>query len=106
MAGLHIGIVMGLVMGAVRFGLALWERAALRWPCKQIAAGAALAAGGGYVLLTGMHVPVLRSFAMASLVTLGIAAGRRAFSMRGLALAALAIMAWRRRTRCWASRSR
>ena len=91
-AGLHIGIVMSLVMGATRFGLACWERAALRWPCKQIAAGVALAAGAGYVLLTGMHVPVLRSFAMASLVTLGIAAGRRSFSMRGLAIAALAIM--------------
>ncbi len=79
-AGLHIGIVMGLVMGATRFGLALSERAALRWPCKQIAAAAALAAGGGYVLLTGMHVPVLRSFAMAALVTLGVAVGRRAIS--------------------------
>ena len=92
-AGLHIGIVVGLVMGGVRFGLALWERAALRWPCKQIAAVAALAVGGGYVAMTGMHVPVLRSFAMAALVTLGIAAGRRAISMRGLAIAALVLMA-------------
>ena len=91
-AGLHIGIVMGLVMGATRLGLALWERAALRWPCKQIAAVAALAAGAGYVLLTGMHVPVLRSFGMAALVTLGIATGRRALSMRGLALAAITLM--------------
>ena len=91
-AGLHIGIVMGLVMGATRFGLALWERAALNWPCKQVAALAALAAGAGYVLLTGMHVPVLRSFAMAALVTVGIAAGRRAVSMRGLALAAMALL--------------
>ena len=91
-AGLHIGIVMGLVMGGTRFALALSERAALHWPCKQIAAGAALAAGAGYVLLTGMHVPVLRSFAMAALVTLGIAAGRRAFSLRGLALAAIILM--------------
>ena len=88
-AGLHIGIVMGLVMGVTRFSLALSERAALRWPCKQIAAAAALAVGLGYVLLTGMHVPVLRSFAMASLVTLGIVSGRRAISMRGLALAAM-----------------
>ncbi len=92
-AGLHIGIVMGLVMGAARFGLALWEWAALRWPCKQVAAAAALTVGAGYVLMTGMHVPVLRSFAMAALVTLGVAVGRRAISMRGLALAALALMA-------------
>ena len=92
-AGLHIGIVMGLVMGVTRFGLALWGWAALRWPCKQIAAGTALGAGAGYVLLTGMHVPVLRSFAMAALVTLGVAVGRRAISMRGLAMAAMALMA-------------
>ena len=91
-AGLHIGIVMGLVMAATRFALALSERAALRWPCKQIAAGAALAAGAGYVLLTGLHVPVLRAFVMAALVTLGVLVGRRAISLRGLALAAIALV--------------
>jgi competence protein ComEC len=91
-AGLHIGIVMGLVMGGTRFALALSERAALFWPCKQIAAGAALVAGAGYLLLTGAHVPIMRSFAMAALVTLGIALGRRAISLRGLALAATIIL--------------
>ena len=91
-AGLHIGIVMGLVMGGARFALALSERAALNWPCKQIAAVTALVAGAVYVLMTGMHVPVLRSFAMAALVTFGIAVGRRAISLRGLALAAIALM--------------
>ena len=86
-AGLHIGIVMGLCFGLVRTLLALWERAALRWPLKSIAAVAALAAGGGYMLLTGSHVPIMRSFAMACLVTLGVLAGRRALSLRGLSLA-------------------
>ncbi len=91
-AGLHIGIVMGLAMGAARFGLALSEWASLHWPCKQLAATAALMAGAGYLVLTGMHVPILRSFAMAALVTLGIILGRRALSLRGLALAAVALM--------------
>jgi len=91
-AGLHIGIVMGLAMGTTRFGLALSERASLHWPCKQLAATAALAAGAGYLVLTGMHVPILRSFAMAALVTLGIILGRRALSLRGLALAAVGLM--------------
>ena len=91
-AGLHIGIVMGLVMGAARFSLALWEYAALRWPTRQIAALAALAAGGGYALLTGGHLPILRSFAMAALVTLGLLLGRRAASLRGLALAATLLL--------------
>ncbi len=91
-AGLHIGIVMGLVFGAVRLALAIWEWAALHWPTKQIAALAALLAAGGYMLLTGAHVPVQRSFAMACLFTLGVVAGRRALSLRGLALAMAALV--------------
>jgi competence protein ComEC len=91
-AGLHIGIVMGLIMALVRTSLAASERAALFWPVKEIAAVAALAAGGAYMLLTGMHVPIMRSFAMACLFTLALLAGRRAVSLRGLALAAVALM--------------
>ena len=91
-AGLHIGIVMGLILGATRLLLACSERASLYWPCKQIAALAALAAGFGYLLLTGAHVPIIRSFAMAALFTTGVLAGRRAVSLRGLALAAAVLL--------------
>lgn len=91
-AGLHIGIVMGLLFGAVRGGLALSERAALHWPLKSIAAVAALLGGAAYLFMTGAHVPIIRSFAMASLVTLGILAGRRALSLRGLGLAMAAVV--------------
>ncbi len=91
-AGLHIGIVMGLLFGATRGTLALSERAALQWPLKSIAALTALLAGGLYLTLTGAHVPIIRSFAMASLVTLGLLAGRRALSLRGLALAMACIV--------------
>jgi competence protein ComEC len=91
-AGLHIGIVMGWVLLVARVGFASWEWAALRWPTKQIAVLIALAAGGFYMLLTGSHVPIVRSFAMACLVAVAVLAGRRAVSLRGLALAATAIM--------------
>ena len=91
-AGLHIGIVMGLVFAATRLALAAWEWAALHWPTKQIAAVAALLAAAGYMLLTGAHLPVQRSFAMACLFTLGVVAGRRALSLRGLALAMAALV--------------
>jgi len=91
-AGLHVGIVMGLAFGAVRWALTRHERTALHLPAKSLAAVAALAAGGAYAALTGAHLPILRSLAMAALVTLGILFGRRALSLRGLALAALAIM--------------
>ncbi len=86
-AGLHIGIVMAWSFGASRLGFALSEYAALHWPLKTIAALVALAAGGFYMLLTGAHVPIMRSFAMACLVTLGVVVGRRALSLRGLAVA-------------------
>jgi competence protein ComEC len=91
-AGLHVGIVMGLAFFAVRWGMTRFERVALRLPVKPLAALAALTAGIGYAALTGAHLPILRSLAMASLVTLGIVCGRRALSLRGLALAAMAIM--------------
>ena len=93
-AGLHIGIVMGLVFAAVRAGLAASERAALHWPVKKIAAVAALGAGLLYLALTGAHIPILRSFAMACLVTLGVLSGRRAISLRALGLAAVVLMAF------------
>jgi competence protein ComEC len=92
-AGLHIGIVMSLAFFAVRLGLASVEYTAIHWPCRQIAALAALLAGFVYLELTGAHIPILRSFAMAALVTLGVLTGRRAISLRGLALAALVLMA-------------
>ncbi len=91
-AGLHVGIVMGLAFGATRFALSRREDWTLRWPVKSLAALAALAAGAGYAALTGAHLPILRSLVMASLVTLGVLAGRRALSLRGLALAALVLM--------------
>jgi len=91
LSGLHLGIAMGLVFAAVRLALAAWEWGALRLPTKAIAALCALLGGGFYTLLTGAQVPMLRSFAMAALVTLGIMAGRRALSLRGWALALVAV---------------
>lgn len=91
-AGLHIGIVMGWVLAFSRLALAASEHASLHWPTKKLAALAALAAGGGYMVLTGMHVPIVRSFSMACLYTVAVLAGRRAISLRGLALAATVLM--------------
>ena len=44
------------------------------------------------MVLTGMHVPIIRSFAMACLLTIAILADRRPVSSRGLALAATVLM--------------
>ncbi|WP_249212583.1 ComEC/Rec2 family competence protein [Acetobacter persici] len=91
-AGLHLGIVLGVLMAVVRLSLSAWMWAALRWPCKEIAALLALLGGAAYVTLTGLHLPALRSLMMAGVVVLGLVAGRRAVSMRGLALAAAVVL--------------
>jgi competence protein ComEC len=91
-AGLHIGIVMGWTMLLTRAALALCEYTALRWPTKPIGVFVALAAGGSYMVLTGMHVPIMRSFAMAALYTVAVLLGRRAISLRGLGLAGVVLM--------------
>ena len=91
-AGLHIGIVMGWTLAFARLVFAASEHASLHWPTKKLAALAALLAGGGYMVLTGMHVPIVRAFAMACLYTFAVLAGRRAISLRGLALAATVLM--------------
>ena len=91
-AGLHIGVVMGFALSLARFGLALSEHASLCWPTKKLAALAALLAGAAYMVLTGMHVPIVRSFAMACLFTTAVLAGRQPVSIRGLGLAAVLLM--------------
>ena len=91
-AGLHLGIVMGLTMGGLRMALALWEWGTLRLPTRQIAAVAALAVGGLYMALTGMHLPTIRSLSMAAVGVLALLLGRRAVSMRGLGLAAVILL--------------
>lgn len=91
-AGLHIGIVMAIALGAARTALALSERASLFWPAKKLAVVFALGAGGLYMVLTGAHVPIVRSFAMACLATLAIVAGRQPVSLRGLGLAGIVLM--------------
>ncbi len=91
-AGLHAGIVMGIVFAATRFALTRAERVALHLPVKSISAVAALAGGAAYAALTGAHLPILRALAMAALATAAMFAGRRVLSLRGLALAAMLLM--------------
>ncbi|HET6607760.1 MAG TPA: ComEC/Rec2 family competence protein, partial [Rhodopila sp.] len=91
-AGLHIGIVMGFVLAVTRLAFRCSEHASLFWPTKKLSALCALVGGGAYMVLTGMHVPIVRSFVMAGLFTVAVLADRRPVSIRGLALAAMALI--------------
>ena len=92
-AGLHIGIVMGLALALSRTLLLTSERVALFWPVRQISAVCALLAGLGYLALTGVHVPTLRAFVMAALGVAALLAGRRVLSLRGWGVAMLIVIA-------------
>ena len=91
-AGLHMGMVAGLVFFVVRGGLALIPAVALRWPIKKWAAAAALAITGAYMLLAGLPVPATRAFLMAAIVLVAVLLDRGALTLRLWAFAATLIL--------------
>ena len=91
-AGLHMGMVAAVVFFAVRAGLALIPRIALRYPTKKWAAAAALAVTFLYLLLSGATVSSRRAFVMTGLVLLAVLVDRLSLSARAIAYAALVIL--------------
>lgn len=92
-SGLHLSIVAGGIFWLLRLALASLPMA-LTWPNKQIAAIAGLSAAFGYLLLAGGmdNVPAFRSTLMLALIFGAVLAGRRALTMRNVAIAALVII--------------
>ena len=91
-SGLHVGIVAGLAYLVCRFALALWPPLLLHLSAKKVAAVVGVAAGFGYMLLTGSQVPMRRAVAMAALVALAVLLDRRLSALRALAFAALVVL--------------
>jgi competence protein ComEC len=94
-SGLHMGLLVGVVYGALRGGLALVPPLALRLPIRKIAALAALAAAAFYLALSGGNVATQRAFVMAAVMLVAVLADRRALSLRSVAIAALIVLVWR-----------
>ncbi|MEM7491690.1 MAG: ComEC/Rec2 family competence protein, partial [Pseudomonadota bacterium] len=94
-SGLHMGLLTGFVFWAVRGGLALVPTVALRHPTRIWAAIAAMPFATIYLILSGGSVATQRAFVMVMVMLLAICLGRRALSLRSVALAALVILAWR-----------
>lgn len=87
-SGLHMVLMAGSVFWAVRAGLAAIAWVALAWPVKQIAAGVALLAATAYLALSGAAVPAERAYIMTGVALVAVLLGRRAISLRNVALAA------------------
>lgn len=94
-SGLHMGLLTGFVFGALRYGLALVPPLALRVPAKSLAAGVALVAASGYLALSGGAVATERAYVMVSVMLVAVLLGRRAISVRSIALAAVVVLVLR-----------
>jgi competence protein ComEC len=93
-SGLHLSLVAGGVFYLLRLALATMSGWRQRLPIKKIAAVGGILAACFYLLLAGglANVPALRSTLMLGLIFGAILAGRRALTMRNVAIAALAII--------------
>jgi len=93
-SGLHLSIVALGVLAALRHLLVLIPGVSRFGSIKKAAAVAALASAFGYLLLAGgsANVPAFRSTIMIALILGAVLAGRRALTMRNVAIAALVII--------------
>ena len=91
-SGLHLTLVAMLVMATLRGGLVLAGGLDRFVSVKRLAAMGAIIASLGYFAISGGNVAALRSTIMIVLVLGAVVAGRRALTMRNVALAALAII--------------
>jgi competence protein ComEC len=91
-SGLHVSLLGGMVFLAVWRLLALVPALALRVDARKIGAGVALVATGAYTVFSGSEAPAVRAFIMSGIAFGAIILDRKAISMRGLALAAIAVL--------------
>ncbi|SFA78806.1 competence protein ComEC [Poseidonocella pacifica] len=91
-SGLHMGLLAGFVYGALRLVIAAIPYVALRVPSKKIAAVGALGAASFYLALSGGAVSTERAFIMVAMALVAILFGRRAISLRAVALAASIVL--------------
>jgi len=92
-SGLHMILAAGTIFWLVRAGLSLSLGAALRWPCKKIAAACGMVGATAYCLFSGAEVATERSLIMILVMLGAVLVDRPAISLRNLAIAALIVMA-------------
>ncbi len=91
-SGLHMGLLTAVVLGTLRVALAAIPYTALHWPTKSIAAFGALLAASGYLALSGGNVATERAFIMVAVALGALMIGRRALSLRAVAVAATIVL--------------
>ncbi|MEP5732585.1 MAG: ComEC/Rec2 family competence protein [Sulfitobacter sp.] len=94
-SGLHMGLLTAVVFTALRLILAAHSHVALHWPTKGLAAVGALIAASGYLALSGGNVATQRAFIMVAVALAALIIGRRALSLRAVAMAATIVLVLR-----------
>ena len=93
-SGLHMALVFTFVMFAARAGLARWSVISSDVPIRDIAIGIGLITTLGYYAISGGSISATRAFIMVSIMALALLCGRRALSVRNIAVAAFIILAF------------
>jgi competence protein ComEC len=91
-AGVQMTLVAGIFFWGFRRMLAMSRTLALHYPIKKWAAGLAMAGAIAYDIATGSRVGTERALFMTLIMLGAVLFDRQAFSMRNLALAALAVI--------------
>lgn len=91
-SGLHMALFAGGAYWATLLVLALVPGLTSRSPIHKWAAAIAFLAAVAYLLLSGASVATQRSFFMIALVFLGVFVGRRALTLRSVALAGFVLL--------------
>jgi len=92
-SGLHMGLLTGLVFAAARLVFVALGLSGAK--AKKTAAVIALLAGFGYLLISGATVATQRAFVMMAVAFTAVLLDRPAITLRGLALAAMVVLAVR-----------
>jgi competence protein ComEC len=93
-SGVQMTLVAGMIFWVLRCLLALSTALALHYPIKKWAAGAAMLGAIAYDIATGSRVGTERALFMTLIVLSAVIFDRRAFTMRNLAYAAFAVIAF------------
>lgn len=91
-SGLHMGLLSAVVFGALRLMFVCIPYVALRWPVRSLSAAGALCAAAGYLALSGGNVATERAFIMVAVALGALMIGRRAISLRAVAIAATIVL--------------
>jgi len=91
-AGLHLGIVAGIIFFNVRLAFTLYPPLALKVNAKKIAAALALASAAIYLALAGAPIPAERAFIGVTFLFMAVLLERRGITLRTLSLAACFIL--------------